>query len=1174
MIQNQTPKNTKTTQPRKKHPKPFENFKLRYYPSQNRHKHPKSHNSPQRKREKKTGQKPLNESDIVKIKRTKISQKLQIKKAKKVEILKNSKYIIRTTLLNLRILTEGRMNRMKKKSLLTITFILLLTLSMLGVILTGNTQLTLPLNSSQNHLNPTAKSYTGSGDQLNALLYITNNTNTTPNATSTSDNIYIPCPNGWKILWTNITISNINAPNVTVEPNASSPDSELSLVDAYAMSFQLTNGAYLDNISVMLSVDASGTANFWVYNATDNGSGVPRPQSSIKKISDVSITSSGWQNVDFGHVFLNTSSTYDKTFFIVIQRSDLVLDARWRAIRDDPAPGAGYVYKFDSGSWLARDYDCKLRVNVSASQLAPAESAWPSDINLTINGSQVSDVSKGNGEWINDTVSPVSTGYILFDVNSTWMTDVSFSYVWNVTYGKDASANTNFVVSYDSASFWNVTVDASDAFPLTDNGVNHINITGIPQDWGDSSSMAYNQTGDSWVELLSHPPDTISFLASNGTWIVNCTAPNYVSGISFGVDGEPVENATLYDLLDINVLFNTSLRSNVTGTVNLKIYDPGQILNYTDEKTVDQAISTSFSWDVGSTASSTGTYNLTVSFHDGFVVGYNESQLSVVSLVGTQLAVTWSPQHYEYPGPVPVLLHYNRTDSGQGIAGAKISAYFENNTPIAIPSPTDHGNGSYGVELNFGTAFDVHRVYFNTSKRLFEPSVSSQIQINYTKVLVNIILNTPQSVFLNTPLVAAATLRYATNNSAFAGQTVYFNFSLKFTNGTSTVIQRNSLTNYEGRAEVSIVVPLDTVELNVKAFYSGTSTVFGVVSSTNSVTLTSEMVSPLFMGLFSYMFLTVARQSQNLTLYILVGALLTSVVAAGVVASRVRRRRLVPLRALASLENIIVDHIATGVTLWSFDFLKMEQDVALVSGFMSAVKSFMGEMQKGGLRKLETELGTFIREDGDFLTATCITCGNTPQEEEWIRRKLRSFLAEAESQHLDLLQSWRGDVQTFRESLPLILASVIDLDKAESLVRERISKLQRSKEKLQIELNRLGSQLEDLTQQLESGKISESKFEAARAKIEPKYDEVQKEYIHTSLCLSRVPPRLEAGKPTPEVTREVEKIQDRFLKIRMEIEELRRKELDGTITSQDIKRRDKLYKELMKLIEKLDKLQK
>ncbi|MEX2750430.1 MAG: hypothetical protein Q6366_000950, partial [Candidatus Freyarchaeota archaeon] len=716
-------------------------------------------------------------------------------------------------------------------------------------------------------------------------------------------------------------------------------------------------------------------------------------------------------------------------------------------------------------------------------------------------------------------------------------------------------------------------IDASDddGFPEI-NGTNYIKITEIPPDWGDDSSMAYNWTSGVWIELTSTPPNDIIFPASNGTWIVNCTAPNYVSGISFWVDGEPVENATLFDLLDINVNFNNTLRSNVTGSVTLNIYDFSQILNYTSGKSVNEVTGTSFSWDVGSTATSTGTYNVTVSFHDGFVVGYNESQLDVVALTSSQLNLTWYPEHYEYPGPVPVILYYyNKTNPDQGIAGANISAYFENHTPITIPTPTDYGNGSYRVELNFSTAFGNHNVYFHASKRLFEPTSSTTISINYTKVLVSIVLYTPQSVVLSTTLAASATLRYMGNDSAFVGQTIYFNFTLRFTNGTITVIQRDGTTNNEGRAETSIVVPPDTVELNVTAFYNGASTVSGATSSTNSVTLTSGAVSPLFVGLFSLMFLMMAQQGQNFTFYLLIGAVAGSVAVAGMAADRVRRRRLVPLRAMASFENIIVDHITTGATLWSFDFLKMEQDVTLVSGFMSAVKSFMGEMQKGGLRKLETELGTFIREDGDFLTATCITCGNTSQEEEWIRRKLRRFLAEAETQHMDLLQDWRGDVQPFRDSLPLILASVIDLDKAEKLLRERISKLQKSKEKLQTELNRLGSQLEDLAKQAEAGKISESKFEAAKAKIEPKYDEVQKEYIHTSLCLSRVPPKLEAK---PEVAKDVEKIQDRFLKIRMEIEGLRRKELDGTITQQDIKRRDKLHKELLKLVEKLDKLQK
>ncbi|MEX2707440.1 MAG: hypothetical protein Q6352_019635 [Candidatus Freyrarchaeum guaymaensis] len=69
------------------------------------------------------------------------------------------------------------------------------------------------LNTHSNNPGATAKSYNGTGDQLNALLYITNNYDNTPNATSTTADIYIPCPNGWKIVWANLSFSNILASN-------------------------------------------------------------------------------------------------------------------------------------------------------------------------------------------------------------------------------------------------------------------------------------------------------------------------------------------------------------------------------------------------------------------------------------------------------------------------------------------------------------------------------------------------------------------------------------------------------------------------------------------------------------------------------------------------------------------------------------------------------------------------------------------------------------------------------------------------------------------------------------------------------------------------------------------------------------------------------------------------
>ncbi|MEM2957595.1 MAG: hypothetical protein QW261_04885 [Candidatus Jordarchaeaceae archaeon] len=1159
---------------------------------------------------------------------------------------------------------------MKKRVALAITLSLLLAISTIAVLAASNTnQPPTLLNSNPNNLRTITKPYTGSGDPLNALLYITNVYNNVPNGTNTSSDIYIPCPDGWKIIWANLTLTDINAPNATIEPNPNpfSGDTEITLL---AMSFRLTSNAYLDNVSVYLRAPGGGSiAHFYVYDAIESG-GVPIPNNLIKNISSVSIPAGNpiWFDLSFGHQFLNTSSTYNNTFFIGIENID-TSKFYWKHVT--PASG-GYAYKYQSGVWSPLGVDFKLKVNVSASELAPAESAWPSDVGLTINGSRVSDVSKGNGEWINTSASPVSTGYIFFDVDSTWMSAVSFSYIWNVTYARDTyiSATTNFVVSPDSGALWNITVDAADAFPKTD-GVNHINITGIPPDWGDTSSMAYNQSGDSWVALDSHPPETISFPASNGTWIVNCTAPNYVSNIGFTVDGETVENATLCDALNITVAFDAP----VTGTVNLSIYDPSQNLNHTDEILVSSVASTWFIWNVGDTANNYGTYNVTVGFKNGFVVGYNETSLDVVPLWSTSLTVTSYPPEVEYPGPIPIVLYYSRTDTGQGLPGAVIAAYFVNGTPATIPgSVNDYGNGSYSFGLDFGTDFGVHSVYFNASGlRLFEVGVSSPVQINYTRISVTITIgfevdgepveNATLDDLLNItvsfdePVSGSVALRiydpfqklnytdtkilsgvnsvvFGWNVGSTASSDGIFNVTVSFVGGVSAGYNETSLkvvplivtglvvTNFPANVEYPNTVPItlyyydDNTGLGLAGativayeggkvlpiynridYGNGTysfildfGTDFGVhevrfvasgvrfYASSVSETITINFKAPYYVvvnpevtGLILLMSNMLSEQNQKIVRYLVLGAVVGSVVVGGVVASRVRRRHLVPLRAMASLENIIVDHIPSGVTLWAFDFYRMEQDASLVSGFMSAVKTFLAEMRKGGLRKLETEFGTFIREDGNILTATCITSGVTVEEEKWIRGKLREFVSRAEEQNWEKLVDWKGEVSQFKASLLEILSSLIDLDKAEALQREKIMKLLREREKLQEELNILGSKLQKLNQEYREGKISEMDFAARKAQIEPKYDKVQMDYIRASIILSKAPYTIESMWEVAQDKEGVETIRDRFIEIRMQIDELQKKEQEGAITAKELKRKEKLKKELMSLIEKLDK---
>jgi hypothetical protein len=315
--------------------------------------------------------------------------------------------------------------------------------------------------------------------------------------------------------------------------------------------------------------------------------------------------------------------------------------------------------------------------------------------------------------------------------------------------------------------------------------------------------------------------------------------------------------------------------------------------------------------------------------------------------------------------------------------------------------------------------------------------------------------------------------------------------------------------------------------------------------------------------------LAVKILGQNLMFLLPLLLLIVSLSGVGIAAVTIWRKYVIPVKALASLENIIVDHIPSGVTLWAFDFVEMQQHTLIVSGFMSAVKYFMVEMSKGDLKKLETEFGTFIKEDGDILTVTCITSGNTKAEEEWIRQRLQTFLRVAEIHHWNDLINWAGDTSIFEESLFQIISSVINMNNTVKLQKQRISNMRRKKARLYAELKKLDSEIDTIEAQFRNGKISEEEFEVRKTRTKNKYKRIREYYVNTCLLLSRV-----TRKPTGEgveASREIEKIRTNFLKLKGEIDNLHLKKSEGTITPSDIKNKEKIQRELTILIENLEK---
>jgi hypothetical protein len=467
------------------------------------------------------------------------------------------------------------------------------------------------------------------------------------------------------------------------------------------------------------------------------------------------------------------------------------------------------------------------------------------------------------------------------------------------------------------------------------------------------------------------------------------------------------------------------------------------------------------------------------------------------------------------------------------------SSASENNTVFWFFCPDNHATGQHG----YGEYFN------NTSGNWAQALYNVSIPIDYcleVSVSVNNTLDweTPYPTGVNMEVNGTAV-----TNGASPGT------------GTCNLYQNLNISGNFAILNVSTtwVSPL---------IFNATITVYGI---NVPAILYAQFITTLTTFFFSYNSTTSSQNTFSLSLGLI---LLGAVVATGYGGSTAYRKSRIPLNAMKSLENIIVDHNPSGTMIWSFDFISMRQDVALVSGFISAIKSFLGEMNVGGLKRLSTEFGTFIREETQMLTATCITSDIGLDEELWIRNKMHEFLIQIEQNHYAQLENWKGDVGQFQASFPAILGSIIDLDEVRSLQRQKINELTRNKDTLQKKVNSYRAKLDELKSRHDSGELDFKKYIVERYKTEAKYDKVQKDYLYAGLFLARAPALLEERPVKAKDIEKIESIQNQFLQVSNEIEALRKKELEGSITSQDLERKENLQKELMTLIDKLDKMQK
>ncbi|MBS7288612.1 MAG: hypothetical protein KIH01_07685 [Candidatus Freyarchaeota archaeon] len=326
-------------------------------------------------------------------------------------------------------------------------------------------------------------------------------------------------------------------------------------------------------------------------------------------------------------------------------------------------------------------------------------------------------------------------------------------------------------------------------------------------------------------------------------------------------------------------------------------------------------------------------------------------------------------------------------------------------------------------------------------------------------------------------------------------------------------------------------------------------------------------LSPEVVGLVLAAVLQSERSAQSWRLLAALGVSSAAVVAGGVTGGMAYRRWRAPVRAMSSMENVLVAHKETGLPLWSFDLLSLDVDATLVSGFVSAVRNFAEEMRLGGFNMLETRIGTFVRAESELLDVVCVAGRVGRLEVEWLRSRLGEFLRLVEAEAASALRKWEGgDVSEFRDVFRRAFTSTFDYPRLVRLHEARMKRLLKERGRIVGAIAFLEEEARRAAEMFERGELSAEEYERQVSELSRDKEALEQRVASIDDTLSRMRVR------ELIITGKVEKARERFNEIRVEIEELRKKEERGELTEKEKKRLRSLEKDLRKLVDELSKI--
>jgi len=629
--------------------------------------------------------------------------------------------------------------------------------------------------------------YSGNGQKMNITLH-QSYLNSTYNKHFSPDDpnnrtISVPCPKDttFNSSFTKIQVSNIQAPNKSfiIEDDR---DWQQSLASRIWASFTVRGSGYLENVSIRVrNNDDNEQYNIRLYNSTSwtyQSTNYIKPSINIATLvsaKDVSQTSDFiWLELTNLHQKLNVSKTYNKTFFIAVQRLNDY--GEWAFENENDGDDTIVWDSISDNTPAARDQ--LLKIGVAPLNNTPK----PTEINLKINGTAVGD----DGEWNSFQVKGSLSGKLNYILSADWW-DISCKVTSvQVNYTKtDIKASSSFkILKSGDAVQWNASIhDEVNYFDSRISDFNTINFT-IPASWLDATIKVFNDTiqipsANIKKRFLGNGFRDVQVLkATNGTnWYLTANSTNLMSSIKMYKTSTLITAANFSDIVKFNATFSK------------KIINPDS----------EFLVST---WDLSDNVTKYSVFQVLMHWDNGTDAGFLETTLTIYG--DTELKIMTQPlPTYNASDVFNVRVYFNDTGLDKGISASNFSYRIENGS-IRTDNINILGDGNYSITIhcndNDFNGYGPKTIYFYAEEQYYN-NQSNSIQFTILGETNLVIIRPQPNTVFNSGDTINVTLLYndTVKNVGISGANIQYSL-----NGGTTFRSDNVVDIGQGKYNITI----------------------------------------------------------------------------------------------------------------------------------------------------------------------------------------------------------------------------------------------------------------------------------------------------------------------------------------------------------------------------------